>query len=238
MSHNDPIGAAIQDYLKGKKNGSITVACNIADDDIIPADYLFRQEEEMPELETIALEVCRGHVLDVGAGAGCHSLLLQERGFQVTAIDISEGAVDAMRKRGVTNVLLSDVMELKSQQYDTLLMLMNGIGIVGDLFGLYKFLVHAKTILNPGGQILLESSDILYMYEQEDGSVLLDLNAGYYGEVEYNMKYKTHESGNFKWLFIDAGLLEQYAEEHGYSFEVLYEGENGNYLAKLVLLGE
>ncbi|MBC5774912.1 class I SAM-dependent methyltransferase [Pontibacter sp. KCTC 32443] len=235
MIKNDPIGAAIKDYLHGKRKGSITVSCNLTEDDIIPVDYLFRQQEEMPELETIALQECRGHVLDIGAGAGCHSLLLQERGLQVTALDISEGAVEAMRERGIEQVLLGDVNELKDQKYDTLLMLMNGIGIVGDLFGLYKFLVHAKTILNPGGQILLESSDILYMYEEEDGSVLLDLNAGYYGEVEYNMKYKTHESGNFKWLFIDAGLLEQYAEEHGFSFEVLYEGENGNYLAKLVL---
>ena len=235
MPTNDPIGAAILDYLGGKRNGSITVACNLTEDDTIPVDYLFRQEEEMPELETIALETCRGHVLDVGAGAGCHSLLLQERGLIVTALDISEGAVEAMKKRGVTNVLLADVNELKDQQYDTMLMLMNGIGIVGDLFGLYKFLVHAKTLLKPGGQILLESSDILYMYEDEDGSVLLDLNAGYYGEVEYNMRYKTHQSGKFKWLFIDASLLEQYAEEHNFDFEVLYEGENGNYLAKLTL---
>lgn len=237
MIKNDPIGAAIKDYLQGKKQGAITVASNLTEDDIIPVDYLFRQEEEMPELETLALEACRGHVLDVGAGAGCHSLVLQERGLQVTAMDISEGAVEAMRERGVEEVLQADVLTLTDRKYDTLLMLMNGIGIVGDLFGLYKFLVHAKTILNPGGQILLESSDILYMYEEEDGSVLLDLNAGYYGEVEYNMKYKTHESGTFKWLFIDAGLLEQYAEEHGFSFEVLYEGENGNYLARLVLQG-
>ncbi len=235
MIKNDPIGAAVLDYLAGKKTGNITVACNLADDDFIPVDYLFRQEEEMPELETIALQECRGHVLDVGAGAGCHSLLLQERGQQVTAIDISEGAVEALKQRGVNDVQLADVNTLQNQKYDTLLMLMNGIGIVGDLFGLYKFLVHAKTILNPGGQILLESSDILYMYEDEDGSVLLDLNAGYYGEVEYNMRYKTHESGKFKWLFIDASLLEQYAEEHGFAMEVLYEGENGNYLAKLTL---
>jgi 2-polyprenyl-3-methyl-5-hydroxy-6-metoxy-1,4-benzoquinol methylase len=235
MPTNDPIGAAILDYLGGKRNESITVACNLTEDDTIPVDYLFRQQEEMPELETIALEACYGSVLDVGAGAGCHSLLLQERGLAVTALDISEGAVEAMKQRGVKAVLHADVNELKDQQYDTLLMLMNGIGIVGNLFGLYKFLVHAKTLLNPGGQILLESSDILYMYEDEDGSVLIDLNAGYYGEVEYNMHYKTHQSGKFNWLFIDPNLLEQYAEEHGYSFEVLYEGENGNYLARLTL---
>ena len=138
----------------------------------------------MPELEVLALQQCRGSVLDVGAGAGCHALALQRRGLQVTALDISEGAVEAMQRQGVRQVLRQDIFQLKGAAYDTLLMLMNGIGIAGTLEGLERFLEHAKTLLRPGGQILLESSDILYMYEEEDGSVMLDRNAGYYGEVK------------------------------------------------------
>lgn len=232
---NDPIGAAVLDYLSGTKDAEITVESNLTEDDAIPVYYLFRDEEQMPELEQLALEECRGVVLDVGAGAGCHTLVLQQRGFTVTALDISAGAVEAMQQQGVRQVLKQDVMALQGQQYDTLLMLMNGIGIAGDLSGLNRFLEHAKTLLNPGGQILLESSDILYMYEDEDGSVMLDLNAGYYGEVKYNMKYKGQESGWFKWLFIDPAILEDYAQAHGYTFELLQEGEAGNYLACLTL---
>ncbi len=233
MNKKDPIGAAVQDYLKGAKTAEVIVESDIADDDVIPVSYLFRTEEEMPELELLALDECRGKVLDIGAGAGCHTLPLQERGTDVTALDISEGAVKAMQERGVKHVLKQDIFKLKDQKFDTLLLLMNGVGIAGNLSGLDRLLKHSKTILNPGGQILLESSDILYMFEDEDGSYVIDLNAGYYGEVKYNMKYNDQDSGWFKWLFIDPAILQDYAEKHGYTFEVLYEGENGNYLARL-----
>jgi len=231
----DPIGAAIKDYLSGNRQAEIVVESDITEEDIIPVDYLFRTRDEMPELEQLALEECRGRVLDIGAGAGCHSLALQEQGLDVLALDISEGAVEAMQQRGVQQVLRQDVFKLKEQQFDTLLLLMNGIGIAGNLRGLERFLKHAATLLRPGGQILLESSDILYMYEEEDGSVVLDLNAGYYGEVKYNMKYKDQESCWFKWLLIGPAILQDHAEKYNYSFELLYEGENGNYLARLTL---
>lgn len=236
MLHTDPIGAALQDFMQGKTDAEIIVESNLTENDIIPVSYLFRNWEEMPLLEQEAINACKGKILDVGAGAGSHTLLLQERKADVTALDISEGAIAVMKARGVNQLLQQDALTLKDQKYDTLLMLMNGIGIAGDLIGLYRFLGHARSsLLNPGGQILLESSDILYMYEDEDGSVLLDLNAGYYGEITYNMKYKDHESGSFKWLFIDAGLLEEYAEEQGFTCEILVEGEYGNFLAKLTL---
>lgn len=232
---NDPVGTAIHEYMQGDKRAKIVVESNLTEDDEIPVAYLFRTLDEMPELEQLALEQCRGRVLDVGAGAGCHSLVLQERGVDVTALDISEGAVEAMKQRGIRQVQQGDVFKLEGQSYDTLLLLMNGIGIAGDLEGLGRFLNHARQLLKPGGQLLLESSDILYMFEDEDGSVLLDLNAGYYGEVRYNMHYKNQQTGEFNWLFIDPAILQDYAEEHGYTFEQLYEGEHGNYLARLVL---
>lgn len=232
---NDPVGAAIQDYLAGEKEASIVVESNLTEDDEIAVDYLFRTPADMPELELLALEQSRGAVLDVGAGAGCHSLALQEQGVNVTALDISEGAVAAMRQQGIRQVVQQNLFDLQGQRFDTLLLLMNGIGIAGDLEGLERLLQHAKTLLYPGGQILLESSDILYMFEEEDGSVLLDLNAGYYGEVRYNMRYKQHQTGEFKWLFIDPAILDDYATDHGYAFEMLYEGEYGNFLARLEL---
>jgi methylase of polypeptide subunit release factors len=232
---NDPIGTAVLDYMAGAEDAEVTVESNLTEEDVIPVYYLFRTEEEMPELEQQALDACRGTVLDVGAGAGCHTLALQQRGVNATALDVSAGAVEAMRRQGIRQILHQDVYKLEGAKYDTLLMLMNGIGIAGSLAGLDRFLEHAKTLLNPGGQILLESADILYMYEEEDGSVMLDLNAGYYGEVKYNMKYKDQESGWFDWLFIDTVILEDYALRHGYTFEVLQEGDAGNYLARLEL---
>lgn len=234
MINNDPIGGAVSDFLAGMQDAEITVESNLTEDDVIPVHYLFREPAAMPELEHVALEACKGKILDIGAGAGCHAMALQDLGFDVTALDISEGAAAAMQQRGVKQVLNRNIFDVTGK-YDTLLLLMNGIGIAGTLDGLDRFLRHAKELLNPKGQILLESSDILYMYEDEDGSVLLDLNAGYYGEVKYNMKYKDQESGWFDWLFIDPAILEDYALKHGFTFEVLYEGDMGNYLAKLSL---
>ena len=225
----------MSDYLQGNAGAEVVVASNLTEDDVIPAYYLFRSVKEMPELELLAIDACRGAILDIGAGAGSHSLALQEQGKDVTAIDLSAGATAVMRQRGVLKVLHEDVLALKGRQFDTLLLLMNGIGIAGNLMGLGRFLQHVKTLLKPGGQILLESSDILYMYEDEDGSVLLDLNAGYYGEVAYNMTYKDQESGWFNWLYIDPAILEDCATEQGFTFEVIYEGEAGNYLACLSL---
>lgn len=232
---NDPMGAAMKDFLAGEKDAQVVVASDLTEDDVIPAHYLFRTEQEMPALELAALAACYGKVLDIGAGAGSHALVLQQQGKDVTAIDVSLGAAEVMQQRGVTKILHQDVMALKNEQFDTLLLLMNGIGITGNLRGLDRFLRHAKTLLRPGGQVLLESSDILYMFEEEDGSVVLDLNAGYYGEVKYNMRYKDQESGWFKWLFIAGAILEDHAKAQGFAFEVLFEGEHGNYLARLSL---
>jgi SAM-dependent methyltransferase len=237
MKNDDPIGAALLDYLGGQTDGEITVESNLAEDDVIDVTYLFRKPEEMPELEQLALAECKGKVLDVGAGSGCHALALQQKNLHVTALDTSAGAIEAMQQQGIQHVQHQNVMEFQGTTYDTILLLMNGIGIAGNLSGLDTFLEHLKTLLQPSGQVLLESSDILYMYEEEDGSVLLDLNAGYYGEVKYNMKYKDQESGWFNWLFIDAAILQDYAEQHGFAFEVLYEGEYGNYLARLTRQG-
>ena len=235
MINNDPIGLAVSEYLAGAQDAEITVESNIAEDDVIPVHYLFREPAQMPELEHAALDASKGKILDIGAGAGCHALALQSLGFDVTALDISAGAAAAMQKRGVKQVLNQNIFDVTGK-YDTLLLLMNGIGIAGSLDGLDRFLEHAKSLLHPNGQILLESSDKLYMFEEEDGSVVLDLNAGYYGEVKYNMKYKDQESGWFDWLFIDPAILEDYATRHGYTFEVLYEGDMGNYLARLSML--
>lgn len=232
---NDPLGQALLDYHNGDHSARITVHSNLAEDDLMNVAYLFRSLSQLPDREVLALGHCRGRVLDVGAGAGAHTLVLQERGVEVKAIDISGGAVEVMKARGVCSVEQVNVFRLKQGQFDTILMLMNGIGIVGDLAGLDAFLRHTKKILAPEGQLLVESSDILYMYEEEDGSVLLDLTGGYYGEVEYQMEYRGLPGDPFKWLFVDFHTLHDHAQSHGYSCERLAEDEQGHYLARLAL---
>ncbi|MDG1476967.1 MAG: methyltransferase domain-containing protein [Vicingaceae bacterium] len=231
--NKDAVGAALLDYFNNNYSEDIIVKSSISEDDIISVPYLFRSEDEFPYLEKIALKHCKGKVLDVGAGGGCHSLFLKENGFDVEAIDISEGAVKVMSKRGVSAELANfyDVTE----KYDTLLFLMNGLGLAEDLKGLSKFLLKAKSLLNTNGQILLDSSDIKYMFEEEDGSVWVDLNNKYYGEVTYQMQYKGIITDQFNWLFVDFEKLREFAASVDLKTELLYEDDSNQYLAKLTL---
>ncbi|WP_010663500.1 class I SAM-dependent methyltransferase [Marinilabilia salmonicolor] len=233
----DIIGTACRDYLqKPDKNLSIEVWSNIAETDIIPVHYLFRPYKEMPSLEQEALTLCKGKVLDIGAGAGSHALWLQEQNMEVTALEISPGACEVMQQRGVKNILSEDFFNLtEGVRYDTLLMLMNGIGIAGTTHRLKEFFSVARKLLKPGGQILVDSSDLRYLFLEDDGSILINLNDSYYGEVEYRMSYKGRKGRRFPWLFIDDQLLQYHAEKNGFRFERIAEGEHFDYLARLTI---
>lgn len=233
----DPLGLALAQYLARPSKARITVRSSIARNEQMSVAHFFRDENSISQIEQTALDLCQGHTLDIGAGAGSHALLLQTRGITVTALDISPGAVAVMRQRGVADARCADVFGFVpgAQTYDTLLLLMNGIGVAGTLNGLDRFLIHAKTLLRPGGQILLDSSDILYMFEDEEGGVWLDLNGPYHGEVTYQMAYGGREGEPFGWLFIGFDLLADHAQAAGFGCELMGMDEGGQYLARLVL---
>ena len=229
----DPIGAAILDYAATKKPNDIIVGSDICEDDIIPIEVLFRKYDEMPELEQIAIENAKGKVLDVGAGTGVHSLEIQDRGNDVFPIDVSEGAVNYMKKVGL-NPRKIDFFELKNEKYDTILMMMNGIGIAGKLSNLEHTLQHAKSLLNEGGKILCDSSDIKYLYEDEDGSLWVDLNSDYYGNFRFQMKYKQEKGPWFDWLYVDFENLYSAAKNVGLKAKRIFEGDD-HYLAEITI---
>jgi SAM-dependent methyltransferase len=131
----------------------------------MPIKTYFRTAEQMPELEWIALQHCRGRILDIGAGAGSHALALQQLGQDVTALEISPLSAAVIKTRGVHKVLCKDFFALAhTRRYDTLLLLMNGIGIAGNLIGLRAFLRQARALSRPGATLLFDSSDISYLY--------------------------------------------------------------------------
>ena len=229
----DPLGHAVKDFFESDINRNIIVESDIAEDDTIPSKYFFRSFEEMPGIEQTALKKCSGKILDVGAAAGSHSLYLQEQGFDCTALEISNLCCDTMIKRGVKKVIAEDYFMLENETYDTLLFLMNGIGIAGTLSGLEKLLIHADKILNPGGKIVFDSSDIDYMYYDEDGSKLINLNSNYYGELSYKMKYASFTGMPFKWLFIDFKTLTSIARRFKFKSELAATGNHHEYLGIL-----
>ena len=228
----DPMGRAIAEYWKTKTADRLRVFSRMFEEDEIPLTTLFRSYEDMPEIERKALDMAKGRILDVGAGAACHSLVLQKRGLDVTAIDISPLSVETMKERGVMNVIEQDFFTLEGQ-YDTILLLMNGIGIVGTLERMPEFFRQLNKILVPGGQVLCDSSDISYVFENEEGMIDIPNEMNYYGEHSFRMQYKDTIGEPFNWLYIDADTLREKAGRCGYVVEVVAEGEHYDYLARL-----
>lgn len=230
----DPMGAAIADYFKWHKADRLRVFSSQFDEDEIPVEELFRTEKQMPLLERTALQMATGRILDVGASSGCHSLALQEAGKEVHAIDISPLSVEVMKQRGVRSVSQTNLFnEHFADEYDTILMLMNGSGIIGKLENLPDFFRKMKLLLRPGGCVLMDSSNLSYLFEEEDGSIVIDLAGDYYGEVDFQMQYKNVKGDSFDWLYIDFQTLSLYAAENGFTAELVKEGTHYDYLAKL-----
>ncbi len=236
MSSNDIFGKALLDYQNGSYSEDIKTYSSLDEEDIIPLPYLFRGYKDMPPLERKALQLCKGTVLDIGCGAGSHSLYLQQNESWVTALDSSAGAIETCSLRGVKNTVHSTIGAYDQGKYDTLLLLMNGIGLAGKLSELGAFLSHLKSILKPNGQILLDSSDIIYMFEEEEGGVWLPISENYYGEVEFKMSYKGMTSDSFFWLYTDFDTLTKVAAAQDLYCEMICEGKHYDYLARLTVM--
>jgi cyclopropane fatty-acyl-phospholipid synthase-like methyltransferase len=228
----DAMGKAIADFHKGRRDGKLIVLSPMFEEDEIPVTTLFRAFKDMPKMEQKALKMAKGKTLDVGAGSGCHSLWLQDKGIDVTAIDISPYSIETMKERGVVNVREQDFFTLE-EKYDTILMLMNGIGIVGSLDKLPDFFKHIDKILADDGQLLCDSSDLCYLYDDKDGIAELMDSDKYYGELEYTMCYDEIKGDSFPWLYIDANTLRNYAEANGFKMEIVRRGEHYDYLARI-----
>lgn len=228
----DPIGHAVYDFSQGNAEENIIVHSNYCEDDVLPVSWLFRSHEMMPEVEQKALSLCCGTVLDVGAAAGCHSKYLKNKNIPVTAIDVSETCVAHLKSEGI-NAKSVDFFELEHQLYDTILMLMNGIGICGNLKRLPVLLKQAFERLNSSGQLLCDSTDVSYLFDENDGSKWVDLNATYYGDFKFQMEYKSTVGEWFDWLYVDAETLKIHAENTGFNVEI-YKGETSEYLARLI----
>lgn len=227
----DPLGKMLQEYYQGSADAFLTVWSEDMDMEAMSGEYMLRSYTGMDDLEKCAIDHCRGSILDVGAGSGCHSLVLQEKGLGVEAIDISPGCVDVMRARGVRTVRHCSVFEEDLGCFDTVLMLMNGIGICGTIAGLCSFMENLDSLLKPGGQLIVDSTDLNSQFQE----VGLDIynESGYCGETEFVMIYKGLRSDPFSWLYIDFPLLESISRDYGYSCEVLMTMDDNRYLARM-----
>lgn len=232
--NEDILGTALLDYQKGNYSEDIITYSSLNEEDVLPLPYMFREFKDMPDIEQKALSLCSGQVLDVGCGAGSHALYLQNMGISVTGLDASKGAIEVSKLRGLKNAIHGNLEDYQGQQFDTILVLMNGVGLAGTLNGLEQFFTKLKSLLKDNGQILLDSSDIIYMFENdEDGGYWIPDNVNYYGEVSFSMEYKKQKSQSFPWLYVDYNTLQRAASYNNLTCKLVMEGEHYDYLARL-----
>ena len=229
--NNDILGQALWSYYQEPGDQELITWTHLTNEDPMPVSYFFRDYAQMPLIEQKALDTAFGRVLDIGCGAGSHSLYLQNQSqLSVTAIDISPRAVATTKARGVTQTRCIDIFDIEGS-YDTLLLLMNGIGLCETLDGLEELLDHLKHRLTPGGQILLDSSDLIYLFEDSIEGTLAP-QGSYYGEVDFGVRFLGEEQ-LFPWLYIDFETLYRKASRLGYHCELLQEGDHYDFLARL-----
>lgn len=229
----DLFGKAILDYQTNNSPENIITETTISEPDEMDVAYLFRNYKNMPKLEQKALQLAKGKILDIGCGAGSHALYLQNQKFDVIAVDISENAIKACKLRGIENAININFLELENQTFDTILLLMNGTGIFETLAKTSIYLQKLKSLVTPNGQILIESSDIIYMFDQdEDGAYEVPAD-NYYGQLTFTIKYKGETEKPFSWLYLDFNTLQNAANANGLNCELIAEGEHFDYLARL-----
>lgn len=228
------LGKALRNYQDHGKSEDIIIMNSLGEEEVMSTSYFFRSYDDMPALEQKALDLSQGSILDIGAGAGSHSLLLQERGYTVTALDNSPDAIACCQARGIEQAICENIEAYSGGTYDTLLLLMNGIGVAGTLDKLDGLLEHLKSLLNPEGQILLDSSDIRYMFDAEENGRPVTGNPDvYYGNILFSVYYNGEYEVPFPWVYVDYLSLESAAARCGLRAEKIMDGPHFDYLARL-----
>ncbi|MDW7694749.1 methyltransferase domain-containing protein [Flammeovirgaceae bacterium SG7u.111] len=231
--HPDVHGKALYDYYKGKTGGELMIKTSYDEVEEMPPEVFFRDFDDFPEIEVHALQLCKGKVLDVGAGTGDHSLLLQEWGKETIPLEISPNCVKLMHERNIEHVEQGDIFSYSKGKFDSILLLMNGVGLAGDTDGFIKLLSKFDELLLPDGQVIFDSSDISYLYE--DG--LPKPKDRYFGEVSYQYYYTTPtesiEGEWFDWLYLDKVMLLKLATDAGWKADFVFENDQDHFLVKL-----
>ena len=226
-------GQCLLDYLKGEKEAFYLL--HMDDGFVAPPMYakqFFYENDEFPGIDKVALDNCYGRVLDIGAGAGSHSLFLKKKGLEVLPIDNSPKAVEVMRKRGLKNARLGGLFEEYEKPFDTVLVL-SGIGIVENLKGLENFLNYLPSILTENGQLITDSFDIRNPVDEKLREYQKKMIAAgrYLGERTLRFEYKGEMSDWFEWMHIDPVTLKNHVNKSGFSFDLITTDDKGRYLS-------
>ena len=231
MIEKDLFGKALWDYWTDNNPEDMLTWTHLTEPEVLPIAYLFRSYDEMPVSEQLALQNSYGKILDVGAGSGLHSLYLQAQQKDVTALEWSPISSRLMHERGVRKVVNQNFFAFNPpERFDTILLLMNGVGLVQKARNLDQFFIKLKQLLSENGQAFIHSSDLKYLYETGTGYMMPDDN--YYGDVHFYIKYKG-ETESFDWTYIDENTLRIFARQNGFKTEKIFESDEGDFLIRV-----
>ncbi len=231
----EPFGRALLAYFEGCADAEVIVRRDDGKESVLPASWFFREEPDLTTIEKTAIDLCKDRILDIGAGTGLHSLILQRKHYSVSAIDVNPQAVSIMKQRGTEDAYCADVFEFNEGPFDTLLMMGHGIGMVENILGLKRFLSHARNLLSGDGQLLLDSLDVRVTSNPENLAYHeTNRRVGrYIGEIRMQFEFLGQRGPFCGWLQVDAGTLREYAESSGWRCDIVCQEEKGNYLARL-----
>jgi SAM-dependent methyltransferase len=231
----EPYGAALLAYFEGDTGAELILGRDDGHEGRLPVSHFFRGPSEFTAIENTAIKRCAGHVLDVGAGTGLHSLALQEKGLRVTAIDVCSQAVEIMAQRGVVDAHVLDLFDCEEGPFDTVLMMGHGVGMVETLAGLDRFLAHVCKLLAEGGQVLLDSLDVRVSTDPKNLAYHeANRRAGrYIGEIGLQCEHQGRRGALYHWLHVDPDTLAEHAARAGWKCKVPVAEESGDYLARL-----
>ena len=223
-----PFSQALIDYAEGNTAHSLILHNSYGEPEEMSIEVFFREAVDLSPLEKLVIESCSGEILDIGAGAGALSVILQQKNQQVTALENDQGCVELMKAMGIQSGVEGDLWHYEAQ-YDTVLVMMNGLGLAGKLDRVPGFLKKCMSLLAPSGQLLFDSSDISYLFEDETAKK----TEGYFGEVQYKYEYRNKSGDWFDWVYVDQNTLKGICSELSLKLEILHTNEYDQYLARV-----
>lgn len=223
----DVLGSAIEAYFLNSDDTPIRVFINKNEEPVMYPSVFFRSYKNMLKYEKISLRESKGRVLDLGCGAGCHALYLQKKGLEITAVEISKKSAKVAADRGVEKVVNEDWRNLSLKNFDTVLVLMNGMGLAESPAELKLMFKKLKSFLSKNGSILIDSTDVTYA--KADWPMR---DSEYFGKVHFELKYKG-KTQCFPWLFVDFDTALKTAKSVKLNVEVLEKARNGHFLLRL-----
>lgn len=217
-------GQAMLEHLRGS-SGRLTFVRDDGYRDPSDVRPYFAPFSQWSLSERRAVRQAKGHVLDIGCGAGRVALYLQRRGFDVTAIDISPEAVESARLRGVRNAIAMDARRLSfpDGRFDTIVMFGNNLGICGDLGATRRLFLKAHRMVRRGGH-LLASSGVPAVWEKAHASYIKEnVRRGRSpGLMRLKIVYRGRHGSWFSVLFLGTDDLLRLCATTGWDVEEVF----------------